>query len=70
MWEPQTLLVVALTGLAIGIIPVMVQYYRWLTQHILPHLVSLPIRLAIVILGLWIALPWVALTTVVWLARR
>ena len=70
MWEPQTILVAVLTVLAIGVIPVSTRYYLWLTRHILPHLMPLPIRLAIIILGLWVALPWIALPTIVWLARR
>ena len=70
MWEPQAMLVAALTVLAIAVIPVTARYYLWLARHVLPHLVPLPIRLAIVILGLWVALPWIALTMAVWLARR
>ena len=70
MWESQAMLVAALTVLAIGVIPVTARYYLWLARRVLPHLVPLPIRLAIVILGLWIALPWIALTTAVWLVRR
>jgi len=70
MRERQAVIVVVLTVLAIGVIPVTVRYYQWLARHVLPHLAPLPIRLAIVILGLWIALPWIALTTDVWLARQ
>ena len=68
--RPQPIVVALLAVLAIAVIPATVRYYQWLARHILPRLVSLPTRLAIVILGLWVALPWIALTTVVWLARR
>ena len=64
------MIVAVLTVLAIVVIPVTAGYYLWLARHVLPRLVSLPIRLAITILGLWMALPWIALATAVWLARR
>jgi hypothetical protein len=70
MRELQAAIVLALTLLAIGIIPVTTRYYLWLARTVLPQLVSLPMRLAIFILGLWAALPWIALTTAVWLARQ
>jgi hypothetical protein len=70
VWEPQPIIVALLAVSAIAMIPVMVWYYLWLARRVLPRLVSLPTRLAIIILGLWVALPWLALTAVVWLARR
>ena len=68
--RPQPIIVALLIVLAIAVIPATVRYYQWLARHVLPRLVPLPTRLAIVILGLWVALPWIALTTIVWLARR
>ena len=68
--RPEPIIVVLLTVLAIAVIPATVRYYQWLARHVLPRLVSLPTRIAIVILGLWVSLPWIALTTVVWLVRR
>ncbi|MBW3633530.1 MAG: hypothetical protein KY456_10950 [Chloroflexi bacterium] len=68
--RPQPVIVALLAVLAIAVIPATIRYYQWLARHVLPRLVSLPTRLAIVILGLWVALPWIALTAVVWIARR
>jgi hypothetical protein len=68
--EPQPIVVVVLAVLAIGMIPVIARYYLWLARHALPRLVSLPTRLAIVILGLWVALPWIMLPAALWLVRR
>ena len=68
--EHPAIIVALLVLLAIAVIPITVRYYLWLARHVLPRLVPLPIRLAIVILGLWIALPWIVLTTAVWLAGR
>ncbi len=63
--------VVALvTLLAVVLIPVSIAYYVLLARHVAPRVAHLPTRLAIFILGLWIALPWLVLATVVWLARR
>ena len=70
MWEPRAIVVAVLAVLAIVGIPITVWYYLWLARHILPRLVPLPIRLAIVILGLWVALPWIILTMALWLTRR
>jgi hypothetical protein len=64
------MVVAVLAVLAIAVIPVIAQYNRWLARQVLPRVVFLPTRLAIAILGLWVALPWIALTTAVWLARR
>ncbi len=66
----SAMIVVVLAALAVAVVPVTVGYYLWLARHVAPRLVSLPTRLAIAILGLWVALPWIALATVVWLARR
>ena len=64
------MIVVVLAVLAVAVIPVTVGYCLWLARHVAPRLASLPTRLAIAILGLWVALPWIALATAVWLARR
>ena len=64
------MLVAVLAVLAIAVIPVTVGYYQWLARHVLPRLVPLPIRLAITMLSFWIALPWIAMATVVWFASR
>ena len=64
------MIVAVLTVLAVAVIPVTIGYYVWLGRHVAPRLVSVPTRLAIAILGLWVALPWIALTTALWLVRR
>ncbi len=71
MSGPEAALIVALlAGLAVAVIPATVGYYLWLARHVAPRLVPLPARLAIAILGLWVALPWAVLAAAVWLARR
>ena len=62
-------IVALVTLLAVALIPAAIGYYLWLARHIAPRLASLPTRLAIAILGLWVALPWVVLAAGVWLAR-
>ncbi len=64
------MIVVVLTLLAVALIPATTGYYLWLAQHLAPRLVVLPTRLAIAILGGWIALPWIVLALVVWAVRR
>ena len=54
---------------AVALMPATMVYYLWLARHVAPRLVSQPIRLAITILALWVALPWVLLTVAVWLTR-
>ena len=61
--------VALLTLLAVGLIPATIAYYLWLARHVAPRLVSLPTRLVITILALWVALPWVVLATALWVAR-
>ncbi len=63
-------IIALLTLLAVALIPTTIGYYLWLARHVAPRLVSLPTRLAITILALWVALPWVALAAAVWLAQR
>lgn len=63
------MIVVVLTVLAVALIPVMVGYYLWLGRHIAPRLVFLPPRLAIAVLGFWVALPWLLGTVAVVLLR-
>ena len=57
------------TLLAVGLIPVTIAYYLWLARHVAPCLVPLPTRLAVAILALWIALPWVVLAIALWVVR-
>ncbi len=62
------MLIALLTLVAVALIPVTIGYYLWLARSIAPRLASLPIRLAITILAVWVALPWIALTAAIWLA--
>ena len=64
------MIVVVLAVLAVALIPVTIGYYLWLAGHVAPRLVALPTRLAIAVLGFWVALPWLAVAVAVWLARR
>ena len=63
-------LVALSTVLAVAVVPACIAYCLWLARHVAPRLVSLPTQLAIAILGLWVALPWVGLAAATWLARR
>ncbi len=79
-WNPEpalrrggteaTAVVVLMTLLAVVLIPVSIAYYFWLARHVAPRVARLPTRLAIFVLGLWIALPWLVLAAAVWLTRR
>ena len=62
-------IVALLTLLAVVLIPAAIAYYLWLSRHVAPRLVPLPTRLAITILALWVALPWVVLAIALWVAR-
>ncbi len=62
-------IVALLTLLAVVLIPATIAYYRWLARHVVHRLVPLPMRLAISILALWVALPWVVLAIAFWVAR-
>ncbi len=62
-------IVALLALLAMALIPASIMYYLWLAKHVAPCLVALPTRLAISVLALWVALPWVLGATVLWLAR-
>ena len=64
------MIVALLVLLAVALIPATIGYYLALTRYVVPRLVPLPTRLAIMILGLWIALPWIALAAGLWLLRR
>ncbi|MDP9366337.1 MAG: hypothetical protein M3Q10_19300 [Chloroflexota bacterium] len=62
--------VVVLAALAVAIVPVSVAYSHWLARNVAPRLAFLPTRLAIAVLGAWVALPWVALAAVAWVVGR
>ena len=64
------MIVVVLTLLAVAMIPATIGYYLWLAQHVAPRLLFLPTRLAIAILGGWIALPWIVLAIAIGIIRR
>ncbi len=61
------LLVAVLTLAAVALIPVAIGYYLWLARHVAPRLVALPTRLAVTIVAIWVALPWILLTAAGWL---
>ncbi len=61
-------IVALLTLLAVVLIPATIVYYLWLVRHVAPRLISLPTRLAITILALWVALPWIVLAIALWVA--
>lgn len=64
------LIVVLLTLLAVALIPVSIGYYLWLARNVAPRVAFLPTRIAIMILGVWIALPWLVVAAAVWLSLR
>jgi hypothetical protein len=63
-------IVVLLTLLAVAIIPVSIGYYLWLARHVAPRVAFLPTRIVIMILAIWIALPWLVVAAAVWLSLR
>ena len=61
------MLVALLTLAAVALVPVTIGYYLWLARFVAPRLVFLPTRLAITVLAVWVAMPWIVLAAAAWL---